>query len=292
MPPYHLSSTSRALYRVFILPSLSHPPTPLRLPQPISVSIPRTCIRTKVWGKDTSRHALSDHYTIDNAITAPVINLIDLDGKYYENVPLSEALSSFPRMQNHLLQVSAAEEDEDGGSVEGSVPTCKVVPRMQLRLQHQRKLDIERRQKQGQGAGPGAKNLELNWAIAGGDLSHRLEKLREFLREGRKVEVMIGPKRRGKKASDEECQSMMEAVRSAVEDVKGAREVKQPDGVMGDVMTLTFEGKESEETQQKTIEEEEKEDDEEEDLNQIKSKRLRKQKERERKAKKSALQAN
>jgi translation initiation factor IF-3 len=178
--------------------------------------------------------------------------------------------------------MTPGEVDEDGDLLPHSVPTCKVVPRMTLRVQHQKKLDIERRQAKGMSTGPGAKNLELNWAIAGGDLAHRLEKLRGFLRDGRKVEVLIGPKKRGKKATDEECKSVIEAVRSAVEDVKGAGEVKEPEGVMAGVMTLTFQGRESEDAKQERLEKEAEVDD---DLGQIKSKRLRKQKERERKAK-------
>ena len=123
---------------------------------------------------------------------------------------------------------------------------------MDLRAQHERKLETLRRQAKGQSTGPSTKNLELNWAIAGGDLKHRLEKMKQFLGEGRKVEVLLGPKKRGKKASVEEAGGVLKAVREAVGECRGAHEVKR-EGEVGAVMTLVFEGKkvEKEEKEQK-----------------------------------------
>jgi translation initiation factor IF-3 len=90
------------------------------------------------------------------------------------------------------------------------------------------------------------KNLELNWAIAGGDLKHRLERLKEFLREGRKVEILLGPKKRGKKATEQEANAVIKAVRDAAGECKGASEVKA-EGTVGAVMTVVFEGRKIEE---------------------------------------------
>ncbi|KAF2014851.1 hypothetical protein BU24DRAFT_410552 [Aaosphaeria arxii CBS 175.79] len=228
MSPLHLSSTSRALYRVFVAP-------PPLLSQ--NVLKPRTILRTIVYKKPVRRHALSDTYTIDNAITAPYINLVDLDGNFHHNFPRDQV--SYDRVQNHLLLVQGAGSEND----ESAIPTCKIISKIDLRARQQKKLDAERRRDTGQSSGPSAKNLELNWAIAGGDLKHRLEKMKGFLRDGRKVELLLGPKRRGRAATIEECKKVVTSIRDAVAEVKGAAQSKEPEGVLGGVMTLVFEGK-------------------------------------------------
>jgi translation initiation factor IF-3 len=251
MPPYHLSSTSRALYRIFIQPTLHKPsfiasiltPT-LFSPQFNNAILPHPTIRLKSFKKkDTQRHALSDHYTLDDAIRFPYINFIDDSGAYHADVSLTDALRSFNRVNFHLVLVAEPRVTESGEPDPDSLPTCKVVSKIDLRSQHQKKLDIARRAAKGMGAGPSPKSLELNWAIAGGDLKHRLMKMQGFLREGRKVEVLLGPKKRGRVATGEECASVLKAVRDAVAECKGAGEAKEAEGKVGGVMTLVFEGR-------------------------------------------------
>ena len=43
------------------------------------------------------------------------------------------------------------------------------------------------------------KTIELNWAIDGNDLGHRLQRIKDFLGKGNRVEVMMAPKRKGRK---------------------------------------------------------------------------------------------
>ncbi|KAF1849550.1 uncharacterized protein K460DRAFT_404764 [Cucurbitaria berberidis CBS 394.84] len=257
MPPTHISGTSRALYRVFVAPNLRATSSipilyaPAFAPSHHSRSqtpslISRTCIRTKKYTKDTRRHALSDYFVIDRAIEADNINLVDKDGTFHNSVPLSEALSSFNKVTHHLVQMSAGKVDNLGRIDSLNIPTCRVISKMELRAQHQRKLDILRRQAKNQSTGPASKSLELNWAIAGGDLKHRLERLKEFLREGRKVDIMLGPKKKGRKATEEEAKGVIKAVRDAVVECKGAGEVKS-EGQVGGVMTIVFEGRKIEE---------------------------------------------
>lgn len=246
MPPYNISCTSRALYRVFIAPSLARPSL-----VPITLLTPRNAppipgVRYKHFKKDTRRHALSDHYTFDAAIKVSHVNFIDLDGRFHSNVPIAEAQSSFNRTLNHLVLINPGKVDEYGRPDPNDMPICKVTPKIDLRAQHLKKLEIERRASKGLGKGPSMKNLELNWAIAEGDLKHRLGKMKEFLREGRKVEVLLGPKRKGRVASEKECRDVLVKVRDAVGECKGAAEVKDPEGTVGGVMTLIFEGKKME----------------------------------------------
>jgi translation initiation factor IF-3 len=117
-----------------------------------------------------------------------------------------------------------------------------VISKMALREQHAKKLELARRQAKGMsGSGPAPKNLEFNWAIAGGDLKHRLGKLQEFLKEGRKVEIMLGPKNKGRKATEEEADRVMKAINAAVDGVKGASVVKS-EGALAGVMMVTVQG--------------------------------------------------
>ncbi|USP78100.1 hypothetical protein yc1106_05374 [Curvularia clavata] len=257
MPPTHISGTSRALYRVFIAPSLRNTTSIPLLYAPafapstsastsLASSTPsltsRTSIRTKKYTKDTRRHALSDYYILDNAIQANRINFVDEDGKFYKNVPLDEVLASVQKTTHHLVQMTPGKVDEFGQADPDNLPTCRVISKMDLRNQHERKLDTLRRQAKGQGAGPSSKSLELNWAIAPGDLKHRLGSLKKFLKEGRKVEVMLGPKRHGRKATPEEADAVLKAVKDAVQDCKGSSEVKS-EGQVGGVMMVVFQGR-------------------------------------------------
>ncbi|EMD90729.1 hypothetical protein COCC4DRAFT_127220 [Bipolaris maydis ATCC 48331] len=271
MPPTHISGTSRALYRVFIAPSLrtttSIPllyapafaplvsgPTSLASSTPSLTS--RTSIRTKKYTKDTRRHAISDYYIIDNAIEAERINLVDENGTFHNDVPTEEALTSYDKVTHHLVQMTPGKVDEYGELDPENLPTCRVISKIDLRAQHERKLETLRRQAKGQGAGPISKSLELNWAIAPGDLKHRLESLKRFLKEGRKVEVLMGPKKKGRKATPEEADAVIKAVRDAVGECKGAREGKS-EGQVGGVMTVVFEGRKVEKKAEEKAEDDE-----------------------------------
>ncbi|KAF2030408.1 hypothetical protein EK21DRAFT_65438 [Setomelanomma holmii] len=252
MPPTYISSTSRALYRVFVAPNLRaqtsipllYLPAFARPPSNTPGLTSHTAIRTKTYRKDTQRHALTDHYVLDTAIQSSRINLVDEKGQYTPNVPTTDALFKVNRSTHYLVQMTPGAVDEMGNQDPENLPTCRIVTKQALREQHARKLDTLRRQAKGQSVGLAQKNLELNWAIAGGDLKHRLGRLKEFLSEGRKVEVLLGPKKKGRKATEEEANAVMRALRDAVAECKGATEVKS-EGKVGAVVTVVFQGKKS-----------------------------------------------
>ncbi|KAL5114001.1 hypothetical protein ACEQ8H_008106 [Pleosporales sp. CAS-2024a] len=269
MPPSHISGTSRALYRVFIAPTLrvptSIPPlvwAPAFAPTsscPPSLT-PRTTVRTKVFTKDTERHALTDHFVINKAIPSNRINFVDANEIFYSDVSLEDALDSINHTTHYLVQMTPGTVDEFGNQDPNDLPTCRVWTKMALRQHHERKMDLARRQAKGLGAGPPPKTLELNWAIAPGDLKHRLGKLRDFMTDGkgRKVEVMFGPKKSGpkktmKKATDEEAMAVVQAVRKTVAECKG-RELKQY-GQMGGILTVTFEARKEKKKEEQEEEE-------------------------------------
>ncbi|KAG9193579.1 hypothetical protein G6011_03614 [Alternaria panax] len=259
MPPtHHISGTSRTLYRVFIAPNLRNTTSipllyapafaPTSSPNSLSSSMPSLASRTSTRGlkytKDTRRHAISDYYVIDKAIEADFINLVDEEGVFHRNVPLDEALASLNKVTHHLVQMTEGKYDEEGYLDPENLPTCRVISKIDLRAQHQKKLETLRRQAKGQSAGsaPPSKSLELNWAIAPGDLKHRLVAMKKFLKEGRKVEVMLGPKKAGRKATQEEADAVMKSIKDAVEECKGAREAKR-EGQVGGILQVTYEGK-------------------------------------------------
>lgn len=250
----NLTSTSRALYRVFVAPSLVSA-TPRRVANTHThfasqLLLPRTTIRTRVFKKKdavrTSQTALQDHYTFDSAIEAPYVNIVEPDGRFRQNVQIDDALRSLNKVTQHLVLVAPGKPDAavdmfGRATNPTDLPTCKVFSKMELRQQLKTKLDIARRAAKGVGAGLSSKEIELNWAIEKGDLGHRLEKMKGFLNEGRKVEVILGPKHRGRVATTEECETLMRAIRDTVDECKGAAEVKEPEGVIGKIMTMVFE---------------------------------------------------
>ncbi|KAI0442621.1 hypothetical protein F4803DRAFT_518538 [Xylaria telfairii] len=88
----------------------------------------------------------------------------------------------------------------------------------------------------------GTKTLELNWAIAAHDLSHKMRRLNEFLGKGMRVELLLARKRGTRKATAEEGQELVRRVREAVANVPGASEFKKMNGVVGGVLMMFFEG--------------------------------------------------
>jgi translation initiation factor IF-3 len=251
-PTHHISSTSRALYRVFIAPTLrttANVPiqfapafAPTYGPPSATVNpLNQNQVRTKSFSrKDTHRHALSDYFTFDKAITAPRVNFVGTNGRFFEDVAILDALDSFNRVTHHLVQVTPGKVDEFGNHDPDHPPVCRVVSKMDLRAQHERKIEAARKLAKG-AVGEPQKNLELNWAIEAGDLKHRLNKFQQFLIEGKKVEILLGPKKKGRKATPDEANAVLKAVRDAADKCPGAREVKS-EGAVGAVLTIVFQG--------------------------------------------------
>jgi translation initiation factor IF-3 len=87
------------------------------------------------------------------------------------------------------------------------------------------------------------KTVELNWAIDPHDLSHRIERIREFLRKGFRVDVLMAPKRKGRKAEEQEARGVLRKVREVADSVEGAKEWKGMEGKVGGTATVYLEGK-------------------------------------------------
>ena len=123
------------------------------------------------------------------------------------------------------------------------LPVCKIINKKDAyTIQKQRKEDAKERKKIADKE-KSVKTLELNWAMDGNDLGHRLSKVEEFLRDGRRVEVILASKKRGRKASVEECNEVLKRIREVVGGVEGAKEAKGMEGKVGGFATLFFQGR-------------------------------------------------
>ena len=169
-----------------------------------------------------------DQRNRDEGIPSHKICLVQPDGKLGLPQALSYALRVIDRKAEYIEQL-----DEIDG-----IPICKLINKKEAREA------AKARKKQRQ---PSAvtKYLELNWAIDKNDLAHRLGKLREFLEQGRRVEVLLlkKKKKRMRDATEEEGRQTLETLGRFVEGVEGAREMRPMEGTFLGRATLFYEGK-------------------------------------------------
>jgi translation initiation factor IF-3 len=119
----------------------------------------------------------------------------------------------------------------------GVPPICKIMDKKAMRDAEKAKV------KNARSSTVTTKTIELNWAIDGNDLKHRLERMKEFLGKGWRVEILMAAKRKGRKASEEEGRELMERIKEAVGSVEGARETKPMEGKVLGTATIYAEGK-------------------------------------------------
>ena len=129
------------------------------------------------------------------------------------------------------------------GSDKGDIPVCKIISKKSAYESQKRRAADAKAKKKVSAVTSSVKTLELNWAIDANDLSHRTNTIKRFLEEGRKVEVVLAAKKRGRRASGEECEQVLGQLRRCVKAVEGAREVKALEGKMGGFAVLSFQGR-------------------------------------------------
>lgn len=120
------------------------------------------------------------------------------------------------------------------------IPKCRVVSKKEQ--YEQDKARTKQKVAAKKNSADNVKTLELNWAIDGNDLGHRMNRVREFLGQGRKVEVVLAKKKGGRKASVDECAEVVRKIVEVAEGVEGAKQLKGMEGKLGGVATLFFEG--------------------------------------------------
>ncbi|KAI9860755.1 MAG: hypothetical protein M1813_005678 [Trichoglossum hirsutum] len=221
-------STAQSLRKVFINSNGQAQPTSSLFVQaaflrPSARLLPPASVRIRSYAQ--AAH-LKRRLPRDEEILASSVHLVDENGTFHPPTPVRKLLASFDRKLYHLVAVSPIES--------GQTPICKIVSRKELR-------DRER-VKPVKNPANIVKQLELNWAIDSNDLGHRLNKMREFLEKGMRVEVILANKRKGRKASAEEAAAVMRRIREKTAEVEGAKEWRSADGKVLGQMTMFLQG--------------------------------------------------
>jgi translation initiation factor IF-3 len=252
-------STAKALYQVFVAPMVcnasSRAPTRhnskdlLYRQRPYaSPSLRRSFAQSAILETKT-REPERRTQKWDEEITAKLIQLVDPETNQLPRDPVTQelidstrtrydVLNTLDRTTHRLVQLSPDEPDN-----RRFVPVCKIVNKKEAFDQEKRKkTQAKERHKESVKANT-VKTLELNWAIDGNDLAHRLERVGEFLSDGRKVEIVLAAKKRGRKATQAECQDVLGKIQRTLAAVPGAKEVKPLDGKLGSFATMVLQGR-------------------------------------------------
>ena len=181
----------------------------------------------------------------DEEIKSRTIYIVDPSTNRLSEQPMTryDVLNRIDRSTHRLIQVGEAPGPTDAFGSGAPIPVCKIQSKKDIYLEQQRKNAEAKEKKRVSAITSSVKTLELNWAIDGNDLGHRLERMREFLEDGRKVEVLLAAKKKGRKATATECEGVLRRIRGVVDEVDGAKEDKAMTGSLGAFTTLAFVGR-------------------------------------------------
>ncbi|KAI6168872.1 hypothetical protein EDD17DRAFT_1683659 [Pisolithus thermaeus] len=93
--------------------------------------------------------------------------------------------------------------------------------------------------KKGTKSGEAAKEIQLTWATASGDVSHKLAKARSFLEKGCKVDIVFARKKGQPSVTPKEMQARLQDVASELEDVSKEWKVRE---VTSTMRVISFKG--------------------------------------------------
>ncbi|KAI0124284.1 hypothetical protein BJ170DRAFT_638749 [Xylariales sp. AK1849] len=230
-------------------------------PRLFSTTKPRLRSFGKPKPKDGSNPAGAkfSRFPADNAIPFKYIRISDTEtNTLSEPQRTSDVLKGLDRAKYTLVMVASpprskpADADADAGSAGGDgegaggvtldtmttpqqpAAICRIIDKFAYAKATEEKEKAARRKELNR------KELELNWAIAANDLTHRLKQLKDFLAKGKRVEVMLAKKRRGRPATAEEGNTLLERLSEAAQETS-AKEVKR-EGSFPGVVKVVFEG--------------------------------------------------
>ena len=223
----------------------------------VSAATTRTFATTSPLRRREHGRGLQKQRPANRQITYKWVKVVQEDGTLSEPERLERVLRRI-NLDTHRLEMVArppaelrreaegeSEGEKPGGAnewgldeeeLDGEAAICKIIDKEAARLAEE-----EARQKARQRA-VATKELELNWAIAAHDLEHKARRLREFLAKGFTVEILLAKKRRGRPATREEANALLETVRAIAEEVPGTRQTKRMEGEVGGVVKLVYEG--------------------------------------------------
>lgn len=248
-------SAATALHRVFIAPT-ERPLSRIRArPLPLP-KLSTTPVAARAYAYAAAPTAFPrDEEILD--LREPYVHLVGEDGKLTEPKRVRELLASIDRDAQSLVTVAlpsgrapsprdvaaAGMEGVDGVPAGGpAIPVCKVIVKAAAR-ESAKTRDKSRAKRRNENPALTLKTLELNWAIDPHDLGHRLKRMREFLEKGFRVDVLLAPKRKKRRASPEEAEETLRKVQQCVEEVEGAKEWKPMEGKVGAQVLFFAQGK-------------------------------------------------
>ena len=120
-------------------------------------------------------------------------------------------------------------------------PVVQIADKDELRKQvRDKEKHVKEQQKESRDKKP--KQIEMNWAIDGHDLEIKLKQLESFLEKGKKVEILLAAKRRGRKAELAEGMALLKQIRARMAEMD-AKEVKTMEGEVLKQATLIVQKK-------------------------------------------------
>lgn len=161
-------------------------------------------------------------FTLDETIEAGKVRVKSEDGILSDPRPLREVLGLIDRSTSHVMQLARLKDTDQA--------VVQIVSRADL-IQRIKNKELQEREVKKAEKVRKPKQLELNWAISSNDLLLKLRQMEEFLKKGKKVEILLANKRRQRKASVEEAQTLYKTIMDRLEEV-GAVEVTPMEGAI------------------------------------------------------------
>ncbi|KAK5217522.1 hypothetical protein LTR47_006099 [Exophiala xenobiotica] len=173
---------------------------------------------------------IAETFILDDKIDSGWVRQKTQDNKLSDPQLLRDLLLETKRSNNHVLQLSKPNEGEV--AIVQVVDRKDLVKRINTKETAARQTQLAQKEKK-------PKQIEINWAISGNDLQLKMKQLEEFLRKGKKVELLFAAKRHQRKAAPEEAEELLQAVREKVQEV-GASEVAAMEGGFPRQATMTI----------------------------------------------------
>ncbi|KAI1262104.1 hypothetical protein F5Y18DRAFT_160238 [Xylariaceae sp. FL1019] len=242
----HLLTPARALHRVILL-ELGASITTARVSAKAAANLRfQPAARTRLFATTVPRHRiymkktkvtvrtfLDDSWIKNAAIPYPYVRIRDEEDGTLSEPQLTTLVLTRLKKGYSLVMITAPRPEDPKSHPE---PICKIfnvaAEKAKIAEAHAEAKRLEK----------GTKTLELNWAIAPGDLGHKMKRMKEFLDKGYKVEIMLARKKGTRKATREEVQGLVETVRETAESVTGTTEVKQAEGTAGVQLKMIWQG--------------------------------------------------
>ena len=162
--------------------------------------------------------------TIDEDIQATLARVKSEEDSFSEPIAMTALLKETNREKFIVHQLN---KPDDSDTVIVKLVDKEEYRRSARERKKERKKSLEK---------PSLKQIEMAWTITENDLNHKFRQLEGFIEKKKKVEIMIAPKRKSRKATTEEAATLVQNIRNRLAEVN-ARETKTEGNLMG-LMTM------------------------------------------------------